>query len=94
MSAKPEKLIRMANQIAAFFRAYPEAEAVAGTREHIQAFWTPGMRRALAGFCAAGMPGIDAVVVAAMREGDLAGSPIHREVAGPETLGPMESDAG
>ncbi|RAI57783.1 formate dehydrogenase subunit delta [Roseicella frigidaeris] len=94
MSATPEKLIRMANQIATFFRPYPEAEAVAGTREHIQAFWTPGMRRALAGLCAAGAPGIDAVVRAAMRDGAIAGSPIHREMAGPETLGPLESDAG
>ena len=38
-----EKLVRMANQIATFFRSYPEEEAVAGIQKHIKAFWTPKM---------------------------------------------------
>lgn len=47
-----EDTIRMANQIAAFFAAYDEAEAVSGIAGHVNAFWTPAMRRALAA-CAA-----------------------------------------
>ena len=41
-----EKLVRMANQIADFFKSYPEEQAQAGIRDHIVAYWTPGMRRA------------------------------------------------
>jgi formate dehydrogenase subunit delta len=37
----------MANQIAAFFAAYPEAEGVAGVEEHLLKFWDPLMRREL-----------------------------------------------
>ena len=40
-------MIRMANQIAAFFEAYPRAEAVDGIAKHIRSFWTPRMRRRL-----------------------------------------------
>lgn len=42
-----DKLIHMANQIAQFFRAYPEQEAIAGIREHLATFWTSGMRATL-----------------------------------------------
>ena len=38
-----DKLVRMANQIATFFRSYPDEEAVAGIHKHIMAFWTPKM---------------------------------------------------
>lgn len=38
------KLLRMAGQIAAFFRAYPEAEAAAGIATHINRFWSRRMR--------------------------------------------------
>ncbi len=31
-----DKLVRMANQIATFFRSYPEEEAVAGVQKHIK----------------------------------------------------------
>lgn len=41
-------LIRMANQIADFYRPYPRAEAVSGIAEHIHNFWDPRMRKALA----------------------------------------------
>ena len=40
-----EKLVRMANQIATFFRSKPHDEGVAGTAEHINKFWEPRMRR-------------------------------------------------
>jgi formate dehydrogenase subunit delta len=38
------KLARMANQIAEFFQAYPEAEAVEAIADHINQFWTRRMR--------------------------------------------------
>lgn len=37
-------LIRMSTQIAEFFAAYPEEEAVAGIAEHLRSFWVPSMR--------------------------------------------------
>ena len=37
-------MIRMANQIAAFFEAYPRAEAIDGIGKHIKNFWDPRMR--------------------------------------------------
>lgn len=40
-----EKLVYMANQIAAFFRSQPEEAAVAGVADHIKSFWNPMMRR-------------------------------------------------
>jgi formate dehydrogenase subunit delta len=38
-------MVRMANQIAEFFKAYGEAEATEGIAEHINKFWEPRMRR-------------------------------------------------
>jgi formate dehydrogenase subunit delta len=43
-----EKLVVMANQIAAYFAAYPEERARRSVLEHIDAFWEPRMRAALA----------------------------------------------
>jgi len=42
-----QKLVHMANQIAAFFHAYPEAAAQEGVRTHLKSFWTPRMLRDL-----------------------------------------------
>ncbi len=45
MSEFPEhKIIRMANQIAAFYHSKPEEEGVAGIAEHINKFWERRMR--------------------------------------------------
>jgi formate dehydrogenase subunit delta len=41
--AEGAKLVRMANQIADFFRSYPEAAAQEGVRTHLLSFWTPRM---------------------------------------------------
>lgn len=38
------KLARMANQIGAFFAAYPEEEAVTAIADHINQFWSRRMR--------------------------------------------------
>ena len=40
----PEKLIRMASEIADYFKAYPETQAVEEIANHINHFWTPNMR--------------------------------------------------
>ena len=39
-----DKIIRMANQIAAFMQSKPEAEAVEGLAAHINDFWAPQLR--------------------------------------------------
>ena len=95
MSEKIDKLVRMANQIADFFTPYSEAEAVAGVKEHIRSFWTPGMRRELLAFADAGGTGLKPAVVAALA-GFRAGaeSPISKVPAGPEEVGQATSDAG
>lgn len=40
-------LLRMANQIADFFAAYPDDDAIDGVRDHLEKFWTPAMRKEL-----------------------------------------------
>ncbi len=40
-----DKNVRMANQIADFFRSQPEAEAIAGIADHIRSYWNPVMRK-------------------------------------------------
>lgn len=55
-------LVRMANQIASYFRAYPEDEAVAEITQHIKSFWDPRMRQGLDGLIAAGGEGLDPLV--------------------------------
>lgn len=47
-----EKLIYMANQIAAFFAAQGEESAVRSTADHLQKFWDPQMRRRFAAVAA------------------------------------------
>ena len=39
-----DDLVRMINQIAEFFDAYPLDEAVAGVQQHVRKFWDPSMR--------------------------------------------------
>jgi formate dehydrogenase subunit delta len=60
----PDKLARMAGEIAAFFRPYPEEVARAGVRDHLVAFWTPAMRATLV----AKAKGLDPLVEAALRD--------------------------
>ena len=44
-----QKLLFMANQIADFFRPYPDEEA-AGIHDHILSFWTPPTRKEFRSF--------------------------------------------
>ena len=90
------KLVAKANQIAAFFRPYPAAEAAAGVRDHLAAFWTPAMRRSLDRRPAAGGAGHDPIVMAALRDAPAgAAAPGRPETAGPREAGAIAaSDAG
>ena len=53
-----DNLVRMANQIAEFFRNKPEAQAVAGAADHIRKFWDPRMRAKMAQHLAQGGDGL------------------------------------
>lgn len=61
-----ETLIRMANQIAAFFRTQPGVDAAAMVAQHLRDFWAPAMRADLQQIVAGGGAGLDAVVIAAV----------------------------
>jgi formate dehydrogenase subunit delta len=60
-----EDMVRMANQIAAFFAPYPKDEALAGVTAHIRDFWEPRMKRQLAEHIAAGGQGLEPLVIEA-----------------------------
>ncbi len=89
-----EKLTRMANQIASFFRSYPEDKALAGIRDHLIAFWTPDMRKAILAHASQGGAGLDPLVIKALRTVHAGESPIEKGVASPEKVGQLGSDAG
>ncbi|GAB6843101.1 formate dehydrogenase subunit delta [Methylorubrum rhodinum] len=93
-TSQTDKLVRMANQIAAFFRSYPEEEAVAGIHKHLVAFWTPRMRERLAAHVPAAGSSLDALVVAAIREESTGPGPIRPATYDPNLLGAGASDAG
>ncbi len=89
------KLDHMANQIAAFFRSYPDDEAVAGIHDHIRSFWSPAMRRDLLARAAAGSAHLDPLVVAALHPLSTGSSPVRKVAAGPAEVGEIgASDAG
>ena len=58
-------MIRMANQIAAFFEAYPRAQAIEGVAKHIDSFWDPRMRGRLDAYIAEGGEQLSPLVLAA-----------------------------
>mgnify|MGYP000172404988 CR=1 FL=1 len=61
-------LVRMANQIAGFFAAYPRDEAVAGVADHLKKFWDPAMRRDLIELAAANPAALHDLVAGAIPE--------------------------
>jgi formate dehydrogenase subunit delta len=61
----PDKMVRMANQIATFFKTQPGDDAPAKVAAHITDFWEPRMRAQLHAHVAAGGVGLDALVIAA-----------------------------
>lgn len=58
-------MIRMANQIAAYFEAYPRTEALAGIAKHVKLFWNPRMRQQLDAYVANGGEGLSPLVISA-----------------------------
>ena len=52
-----ETLVRMANQIADFFKAQ-EADAVASAADHIRKFWDPRMRSKMREYLKTGATGL------------------------------------
>ena len=63
-----QDLVRMANQIADYYQAYPEDEAVAGIASHIRSFWDPRMRSVLENHVAAGGAGLKPLVLKAIKQ--------------------------
>lgn len=68
MSSTPEKLVRMANQIASFFATQPGDKAVAATAQHLRDFWDPSMIEGLGALLKTGNPGLDPVALRAAEE--------------------------
>ncbi len=64
-----KKLVRMANEIAAFFAVDPaRSTAIEGVATHLQRFWEPRMRRAIfAELDAGATAGMHELVVAALQ---------------------------
>jgi formate dehydrogenase subunit delta len=62
-------MIRMANQIAAYFEAYPRGEALDGIAKHIKSFWDPRMRKQLDAYVAEDGAELSPLVVAAFSAG-------------------------
>jgi formate dehydrogenase subunit delta len=57
------RLVRMANDIGAFFEAYPDrAKAVADVTYHLRSRWAPVMRRQIIEYMDAGGAGMDEIV--------------------------------
>jgi formate dehydrogenase subunit delta len=60
-------LVRMVNQIAEFFAAYPHDAAVKETVYHLEHFWDPRMRRELSAYVAQTEEGLDPIALEAAR---------------------------
>lgn len=58
----PEKMVRMANQIATFFASQPGDDRAERVAAHINEFWEPRMRAKLAEHYAAGGEDLDPLV--------------------------------
>lgn len=71
-----DKLVRMANQIADFFRSQSGAAPAAGVAAHIRSFWNPVMRKQIYAHLDAGGNGLSDLARQALlelRKGDPAG---------------------
>lgn len=64
----PEKMVHMANQIAAFFKTQRGADPVDGVAGHLNDFWEPRMRRQLLDYVEVGGEGLDPTVIKAARK--------------------------
>ncbi|WP_306153429.1 formate dehydrogenase subunit delta [Roseovarius sp. MMSF_3281] len=62
----PEKMVRMANQIATFFKSQPNEDAPAKVAAHINDFWEPRMRSQLRAYAETDGAGLDDIVLKAI----------------------------
>jgi formate dehydrogenase subunit delta len=62
----PEKMVRMANQIATFFKTQPGEDAPAKVAAHINDFWEPRMRDQLRSYAEKDGSGLDDIVLKAV----------------------------
>ena len=58
-------MLRMANQIADFFRSYPHEHAVREAATHLNNYWDPRMRKHLFEHLAKGGEGLDPLIIEA-----------------------------
>lgn len=65
----PEKMVRMANQIATFWKTQPGEDAAGRVADHIADFWEPTMRAKLRAYVDSGGADLDAVVRQAVLRG-------------------------
>lgn len=61
----PDSMVRMANQIAAFFKTQPKIDQAQAVADHISDFWEPRMKAQLVAFVTDGGAGLDDLVVKA-----------------------------
>ena len=64
-STSMDTLVRMANQIADFFKIQSADLAVAGTADHIRKFWDPRMRAMMTQHLAHGGAGLNPIALQA-----------------------------
>jgi formate dehydrogenase subunit delta len=63
-----ENLVKMANQIADYFRSEPDHEAaIASVESHIKRFWDPRMRKAIVEHVGGGGEGLGDLAKAAIQ---------------------------
>ena len=67
-ASSSDTLVRMANQIADFFKVQSETDAVAGTADHISRFWDPRMRSQMAKHLAHGGDGLNPIALKAVQQ--------------------------
>ncbi len=58
-------MVRMANQIASFFKGYGHDEALKEAANHINSYWDPRMRAHLLAYLAKGGEGLDPLIIEA-----------------------------
>lgn len=63
----PEKMVRMANQIAMFFKTQPGSDQAERVAAHLNDFWEPRMRAQLIAHVEAGGEGLEPLVFEAMK---------------------------
>lgn len=77
--------VRLANDVAAQFHAYPPDVAAESVAAHLRSFWDPRMRTQLRAHIAAGAEGLDPLAVAAAARLDTGGRLAHTEDPGAPT---------